>query len=298
MSTTCPSSLQRAKTPNPDVVEQAVSVCRPPDGLSGPVILASPHSGRHYADDLQADVVLPLELLRRSEDAYVDQLIDCAPEFGATTICAEFPRVFVDVNRGPWDLDPRMFADSLPEFVNKRSKRAASGLGVVPRIGANGHALYRRQMRFADARARLTRYYTPYQNAIKDMLTEAQSNYGIAILLDMHSMPHVSAPGVDFVLGDRFGQSCDHRITDVIEGLLRESNFVTVRNTPYAGGHTTEFYGAPQNGIHVIQIEMNRSLYLDEHRVVRSSEWSKFKNKLDIFIKRFCAIEWVDKLPS
>jgi N-formylglutamate amidohydrolase len=279
-------------------VEQAVRVCRPTEGLAGPVIFASPHSGRHYSEDLRADVVLPLELLRRSEDAYVDQLIDCAPGFGAGTVCAEFPRVFVDVNRGPWDLDPRMFADRLPDYVNRRSKRAASGLGVVPRIGANGHALYRRQMRFADARDRLTRYYTPYQDAIQTMLDEAHAKFGIAILLDMHSMPQLSAPGIDFVLGDRFGQSCDHRITDVIEALLRESDFVTVRNTPYAGGHTTEFYGAPENNIHVIQIEMNRSLYLDEQRVFRTANWQGFKNKISLFIKRFCAYEWTNSIPS
>jgi N-formylglutamate amidohydrolase len=230
---------------------------------------------------------MPQPFLRRSEDAYVDYLIENAPDYGAHMIEAQFPRVFVDVNRGPWELDPHMFADRLPAFVDTASSRAAAGLGVVPRVGVDGVQLYRKRFRFSEVRDRITKYYMPYHAALNGLIAQCHDTFGTAIILDMHSMPDKSAPGVDIVLGDRKGTSCHPDIVEQSESILSGLGFVTVRNTPYAGGHTTEHYGRPDLGVHVLQIEISRGLYLDENRVVLSPKASALRRKSHQFINEF-----------
>lgn len=263
-----------------------------------PVIFCSPHSGREYSDGLRSRTSLALEVLRRSEDAYVDELIDCANEFGATTLVSECPRVFVDVNRGPLELDPKMFSDRVPGDAIMQSRRAISGLGVVPRIGADGRQLYSRRMKFREAEALLADFYTPYHQALTKLIDDMKAKFGRVVLIDTHSMPEHSARGADFVLGDRFGASCSPDVTRRVESLLREQGFVTVRNTPYAGGYTTEHYGRPESGVHVLQIEINRGLYLEERRVVRSREFESFSADFRNIIKNITLAEWANLLPS
>ncbi len=231
-------------------------------------------------------------MLRRSEDAYVDQLVECAPEFGASLICAEFPRVFVDVNRGAGEVDPGMFSDRIPITDIQPSRRAVSGLGVIPRIGAEGRPLYRGRMRFAEARDRLDRYYHPYHQALLTEIAGLKALFGHVILADMHSMPASSARGADIVLGDRFGTSCHAAVTDRVESIFRELELVTVRNNPYAGGHTTEHYGRPHEAVHVIQIEINRGLYLDENRVRLTADHAKLTEKLRRFVNALTGTDW------
>ena len=151
--------------------------------------------------------------------------------------------------------------------VRPDSRRTASGLGVIPRISADGRQLYGRKLKFAEAETRLEGCYWPYHHRLAELLAQTRRRFGAAFLLDMHSMPNQSARGADIVLGDRFGQSCSAEIVDIVERQFRAQGFVTVRNTPYAGGHTTETYGRPESGTHVLQIEVNRSLYMDEKRV-------------------------------
>lgn len=280
-----------AKTDGKDI-GGVVRVVRPDRNDARPIILSSPHSGRDYLPQLCAETRLPVEKLRRSEDAYVDLLIEGAPASGASLVCALFPRVFVDVNRAAGELDAAMFRDRPAVRTDPPSRRVASGLGVIPRVGSNGQSLYGRQMSFDDAQARLATFYEPYHRSLAAIIDEIRDRFGFAILLDMHSMPEHSAPGVDFVLGDRFGESCDNRITAMIETRLRELGFVTVRNTPYAGGHTTEHYGKPDLGVHVVQIEINRALYLHESRVSMKPEFAAFRGRLQQFFNHFASQDW------
>ena len=298
MFSASPSSISRHHPEKVATIKSPVTLHKAEFECALPLIFTSPHSGRVYSDELLQRTPLPIDVLRRSEDAYVDQLIDCVPVCGGNLLLAECPRVFVDVNRGPWELDPGMFVDRLPDYVDTSSRRAASGLGVVPRIGADGRPLYTKRLRFEEARNRLSLYYTPYHKALQMLVDEVKARFGIVVLLDMHSMPNKGSKGADFVLGNRYGRSCDGRITDQIETLLTGLGFVTLRNTPYAGGYTTEHYSEPNLGVHVIQIEINRALYMDERRVVLVPKSKKFKDKLQRFISEFSNYDWVSLLTS
>jgi N-formylglutamate amidohydrolase len=273
--------------PVPVPIAEIIRIVRSDETQARPVILSSPHSGRDYRDELCAQTPVPVERLRRSEDAYVDTLIEDAPRAGASLVCALFPRVFVDVNRAADELDPGMYRDRLAGIAHPPTRRVTSGLGVIPRVGAEGQSLYGRRLKADDAQARLATYYHPYHAGLAAEIERLRARFGYVIVLDMHSMPEHSAPGVDFVLGDRFGQSCDGRITSSIEAGLHALGFVTVRNTPYAGGHTTEHYGRPETGVHVIQIEISRALYLHEQRVSLRPEAEALREKLRIFINNF-----------
>lgn len=292
------SSLALDVSAIPKASEGAVELVWPRTEAACPVLVASPHSGRLYEDGFAQDSCLSLDQLRRSEDAYVDELIASAPDAGATLVRALFPRVFVDPNRGPWELDPAMFADRLPPQASEVSRRAASGLGVIPRIGVEGRPLYRRRLRYEEAESRLQRFYAPYHDALQQAITALKARFGFAIVLDMHSMPDLSAKGVDVVLGDRFGTSCHAGLSDRVEAELTQLGFVTVRNIPYAGGYTTEHYGQPRDGVHVLQIEINRSLYMDERRVMKTDRFPSFETRMSQFINRLCCIDWAAQLQA
>ncbi len=237
-----------------------------PERRTSAFVFASPHSGRNYAPDALARTQLPLSVLRQSEDAYVDQLLASAPGHGAPLVEALFPRVFVDVNRAEWELDPEMF-DPAPSAQRPLSARAAAGLGVIPRAAADGRPLYAGRLALGEAEARLATCYRPYHGALQAELAAARAAFGEAFLIDCHSMPAASARGADIVLGDRYGASCSRAFIAAAESQFRALGFTVVRNRPYAGGHTTENYGRPARGIHAVQIEINRALYLDERTV-------------------------------
>lgn len=279
----------------PGRVDEVVVVGRPEPHLACPVLLASPHSGRHYDPELCLSTRLPIAILRRSEDAYVDQLVACAPDHGATLVCAQFPRVFVDVNRGPGELDPGMFSDRVPAAALQPSRRAASGLGVIPRTGAEGRSIYQRKLRYEEARARLERFYHPYHTALQAEISDLKSRFGMVVMADMHSMPALSGRGADIVLGDRYGTSCSQAVTDKVEAIFQKLGLVTVRNNPYAGGFTTEHYGRPLDGVNVIQIEISRGLYMNETRVTLSPDHVNFMTKMRHFISALTQIDWASQ---
>lgn len=237
-----------------------------PESRTSAFVFASPHSGRDYTPEALARAQLPLGVLRQSEDAYVDQLFASAPGHGAPLVAALFPRVFVDVNRAEWELDPEMF-DPVPVSTHAVSARAAAGLGVIPRAAADGRPLYAGRLALGEAETRLARCYRPYHGALKAELAAAKTAFGEAFLIDCHSMPAASARGADIVLGDRYGAACSRAFIAAAEAQFRALGFTVVRNRPYAGGYTTENYGRPARGVHAIQIEINRALYLDERNV-------------------------------
>ena len=207
---------------------------------------------------------------------------------GIPTIAALFPRAYIDANREPWELDPSMFQDELPEWVNKDSSRVAAGLGTIPRIVADGHPIYRDKLTFAEARRRVETYYEPYHRALEELVAETVGRFGFCILLDAHSMPSANvskAPGgrrrrVDFVLGDRQGTSCHAAVTDVAETAIRRHGYSTARNAPYAGGFTTAHYGRPARNRHCLQVEINRDLYMDERTFVAKPSLARLKDEM------------------
>ena len=239
-----------------------------------PLVVASPHSGRIYPEDLLAASRLDPLALRKSEDCFIQDIFADAPNLGAPLIHALFPRAYVDPNREPYELDPMMFEDELPDYVNRTSPRVAVGLGTIARVVADGEDIYRRKLRFAEAERRIDRFYRPYHAALEQLIAGTVERFGGCLLLDAHSMPSISARGemprrrVDIVLGDRVGTSCHARVTRAAEALLQGQGYNVARNVPYAGGFTTRHYGRPGRGRHCLQIEINRSLYVDERSLV------------------------------
>lgn len=250
-----------------------------PETQTLPLVFASPHSGRNYPPDFVAASRLDRVSLRRSEDGFVDEIFGAAPEMGAPLLRANFPRAYVDANREPFELDPRMFVDPLPAYANTRSPRVAAGLGTIARVVANGADIYRDKLAFSEALRRIRKYYWPYHAALRELLEETTARFGGAILIDCHSMPSIGGPmdrdaghrRVDFVLGDCHGTACSAEVTATAERTLAEMGYHVTRNTPYSGGFVTRHYGRPENRVHALQIEVNRALYMDECRVSRGS---------------------------
>ena len=234
-----------------------------------PLILASPHSGSNYPAEFVAASRLDPLALRRSEDCFVDELFGAAPSLGAPLLSARFPRAYLDVNREAYELDPTMFSDALPEFVNAGSPRVRMGLGTIARIVANGEEIYSGKLYFADARRRIEGLYHPYHEALSRLVDETEALFGGYLLIDCHSMPSAAGVGcrpngADIVLGDCHGAACAPAILEAARHFLAERGFAVTINAPYAGGFTTDHYGDPRRRRHALQIEINRALYMDE----------------------------------
>ena len=240
-----------------------------PASPRGPLVFNSPHSGSIYPHEFLLSSRLDLATLRRSEDSFVDQLMKGVVARGYPLMRAHFPRCFVDLNREPYELDPRMFDGRLPSFANTRSMRVAGGLGTVARVVGDTQEIYGQRLSVDDALTRIETLYKPYHRALRHLFSRVHRAYGIAILIDCHSMPSGMSgsedrPRADIVIGDRYGTSCAPILTDVIETTLRHLGYAVNRNKPYAGGFITEHYGNPSVGLHTVQLELNRALYMDE----------------------------------
>ena len=249
-----------------------------------PLVVASPHSGAEYPEEFLAAARLDPLTLRRSEDSFVDELFGAAPECGAPLIAARFPRAYLDVNREAWELDPAMFSDMLPSFVNVRSPRVRMGLGTIARVVASGEEIYAKKLRFAEARRRVDALYQPYHHALRRLVDETEAAFGGYLLLDCHSMPSAaSAVGgqeADIVLGDCHGASCAPHVVEAARSFLARHDFAVALNAPYAGGFTTGHYGNPRRNRHALQIELNRSLYMDEKSIRRKPGFDRLKAQM------------------
>lgn len=266
-----------------------------PAQQSVPLIFASPHSGRAYPASFIAAARLGPLALRRSEDGFVDELFAAAPDHGAPLLAATFPRVFCDVNREPWELDPGMFDGPLPAWVNSASPRVGAGLGTIARVVATGEAVYRRKLTFAEAEDRIRRFWQPYHAALAALIAETRDEFGACLLIDCHSMPtHPAQAGnpPDFVLGDAHGTACAPRATRLVEEALTGMGYRVRRNDPYAGGYVTRHYGRPREGVHALQIEIARPLYMDEARIERLPRMASIRRDLTRLIGTLVATDW------
>lgn len=259
------------------------------------VVFASPHSGRDYPKSLLARTGLDARLIRSSEDAFVDQLFAAAPEHGAPLLAARVPRAWVDLNRAADELDP-----ALVEGVVRRAHnpRVASGLGVIPRVVAGGRAIYSGKIGLEEARERLDTGWIPYHAALQLLLAESLEQFGESILIDCHSMPHEAIelagtrgrPRPHVVLGDRYGAAAAPRVMARIEAAFTAAGLRVARNTPFAGAYVTQTYGRPSRRQHAVQIEIDRSLYMDEARIEPHSGFEAFRARLSGVIAEIAAI--------
>ena len=250
-----------------------------PARQSLPVVVASPHSGRIYSRTFLAQTALPRRRLRSSEDCFVDEIFATTPDLGAPLLLALFPRVFIDVNRDPYELDPAMYDGPLPSYVTTRNARIAAGLGTIARVVSDSEPIYHDKLSFADVEERVTTCYSPYHQALSALIEETRARFGYCVLLDCHSMPSEAAMQhdratdrthmLDIVLGDCHATACHPAITAEAETRLTAMGYSVQRNKPYAGGFVTRHYGRPEEKVHALQIELNRGLYMDETRIRR-----------------------------
>ncbi|WP_237214703.1 N-formylglutamate amidohydrolase [Falsiroseomonas oryziterrae] len=260
-----------------------------------PLVFASPHSGSHYSADFLAEARLDPVALRRSEDSFVDELFAAAPAMGAPLLAATFPRVFCDANREPWELDPAMFDGPLPAWVNTASPRVGAGLGTIARVVATGEPVYRHKLAFADAEARVRDYWQPYHAALSALIEETRAAFGACLLVDCHSMPThpvQGSPPADIVLGDAHGTSCAPRATRLVEETLSAMGYRVRRNDPYAGGYVTRHYGVPREGVHALQVEIARRLYMDEARVARGAGLGRMQRDVGRLLDVLAETDW------
>ncbi len=253
-----------------------------PARQAAPLVFASPHSGRNYpADFIEAARLGPLAL-RRSEDTFVEELFERVPAIGAPLLRATFPRAYCDANREAWELDPAMFADPLPPWVNTTSARVVAGLGTIARVVATGEGIYREKLAFRDAEARVRSCWMPYHDMLATLIAETRELFGACLLIDCHSMPMHASRGTppDIVLGDAYGTACDAQVTRLAEQVLSDFGYQVRRNDPYAGGYVTRHYGRPREGVHALQIEVARRLYMDEASYRRTSGFGQVRQHM------------------
>jgi N-formylglutamate deformylase len=263
-----------------------------PERQTAPFIFASPHSGRLYPASFARQSRLDPVTLRKSEDAFVDELFGAVPALGAPLIAARFPRAFVDANRAPGEIDPAMFDAPLASVIGARTPRVAAGLGVIPRIVRDGVEIYRTRLPVHEAQFRLESFYRPYHAALAKLVSETRALFGIAIVIDCHSMPPPSR-GADVVIGDCYGEAAAAELIVAAQRSLAEMGFSVTRNAPYAGGYTTNLYGKPESGVHALQIEISRALYLDETRMEKTAGFGECRERLARFAARLMAGSWM-----
>lgn len=293
---TRPSPSQSASA----LVDNPFRIVRPPR-QTAPLLISSPHSGRAYPPDFVAASRLDFHTLRRSEDCFVDDLLLGAVDHGIPLLHADFPRAYCDANREQWELDPAMFADKLPPWCNTRTARVAAGFGTIARLVSSGQPIYGNKLLFAEAEARVRSCWQPYHLALSTLIDETRQTFERCILLDFHSMPtdetrpSATRPEPHFILGDAHGTSCDPIMPQAAQRFLERKGYQVRRNDPYAGGYVTRHYGKPGQGVHTLQIEISRSLYMDQKLYQRLPVFDLIRSLMAELVQ--CLIDASASLP-
>lgn len=273
-----------------------------PRRLMAPLVFNSAHSGRNYPERFLRMTRLDHLSIRQSEDAYVDELFSRAPHLGAPLLRAHFPRAYLDINREPWELDPAMFAEPLSERFNTASPRVAAGLGTLARVVAENKPIYRERLTLADARMRIEGIYQPYHATLQKLLSESLGVFGVAVLVDCHSMPRLARSGErlapDIVLGDRYGTSCATALVDLAEITFAGAGLRVARNRPYAGGFCTRSYGRPQHGVHALQVEVSRHLYMNEVTLEKNEGFAAMRQLIERLLVALVGLDPAMLVPA
>ena len=252
-----------------------------------PLVVDSPHSGSIYPADFR--FAAPLALLRRAEDAFVDELFAGAPLHGAALLAALFPRSYIDANRHEAEIDLALLAESWPHPV-RATRRSARGRGLVRRLVGPDLAVYDRRLGAAEVQARIARYHRPYHAELQELLDRAHRRFGAVWHLNCHSMRATGwargrgSPRDDFVLGDRHGAACEPDFTDLVRRLLVGLGYSVGLNRPFKGAELVRRHGRPAAGRHSLQIEINRRLYLDQGRIEKTAGFDRLKADIDRLI--------------
>jgi N-formylglutamate amidohydrolase len=256
------------------------------------VFFASPHSGRTYPRALLGRTILSEKQIRSSEDAFVDQFLLCAPNLGAAALLAEVPRAYIDFNRAANEMDPALIAGVEGHPVNARVR---AGLGIIPRVVAGARAIYQGKLSQAEANRRIEDHWRPWHAALESLMAQMQSEFGRAILVDMHSMPSEALERgpmrPDIVLGDRFGASSAPEVTDMIEAAFEAEGLRVARNKPFAGAYIAQAHGHPTAGRHVVQVEIDRGLYMDEANIRPRDDFEVFAGLIERAMTRIVGAE-------
>ncbi|ANP87172.1 N-formylglutamate amidohydrolase [Rhizobium leguminosarum] len=285
----------------PEIREYELFEVHEPVSQTIPFVYNSPHSGRIYPPDFIAQSRLEGIAIRRSEDHYVDELFGSAVALGAPLLAANFPRAYLDVNREPYELDPRMFDGLLPPYANVNSLRVAGGLGTIPRIVAENMEIYARRLPVQEGLDRVEAVYKPYHAALRRLIARTHVQFGFGVLIDCHSMPgNVRVAGStarpDFIIGDRYGTSASAELSRAAIAILEEMGFAAIRNKPYAGGFITEHYGRPSRGLHALQIEVNRAIYVDELTLEKREDFTAVADAVADFMQQMA--DYVEKFAG
>lgn len=268
-----------------------VLVRQDPAGKQVPVVFDSPHSGTSYPVDFQ--FICPLGLLRQAEDTYVDELFTAAPEMGATLLCALFPRSYIDVNRAFDDIDPGILSGPWPGPLNPTEK-SVLGMGLVRTLCRPGMPLYDGRLSPAQVLERIERYWRPYHEQLAQAMDRMHRRFGAVWHVNCHSMPSIAVgtdgyeTPVDFVLGDRDGTTCDPAFTRMVADTLRGMGYRVRINDPYKGVELVRRYSSPQRGLHSLQLEIDRQLYMNEETLERHPGFEPLKRDLDRLIATIC----------
>uniref|UniRef100_UPI003F2188A3 N-formylglutamate amidohydrolase n=1 Tax=Rhizobium sp. F40D2 TaxID=3453141 RepID=UPI003F2188A3 len=285
----------------PEIREYELFEVHEPVSQTIPFVYNSPHSGRIYPPEFIAQSRLEGIAIRRSEDHYVDELFGSAVALGAPLLAANFPRAYLDVNREPYELDPRMFDGLLPPYVNVNSLRVAGGLGTIPRIVAENMEIYARRLPVQEGLDRVEAVYKPYHATLRRLIARTHVQFGFGVLIDCHSMPgNVRVAGCsarpDFIIGDRYGTSASAELSRAAIAILEEMGFAAIRNKPYAGGFITEHYGRPSRGLHALQIEVNRAIYVDEVTLEKRADFAAVADAVTGFMQQMA--DYVEKFAG
>ncbi|WP_072640571.1 N-formylglutamate amidohydrolase [Rhizobium leguminosarum] len=285
----------------PEIREYELFEVHEPVSQTIPFVYNSPHSGRIYPPEFIAQSRLEGIAIRRSEDHYVDELFGSAVSLGAPLLAANFPRAYLDVNREPYELDPRMFDGLLPPYANVNSLRVAGGLGTIPRIVAENMEIYARRLPVQEGLDRVEAVYKPYHAALRRLIARTHVQFGFGVLIDCHSMPgNVRVAGStarpDFIIGDRYGTSASAELSRAAIAILEEMGFAALRNKPYAGGFITEHYGRPSRGLHALQIEVNRAIYVDELTLEKRDDFAAVADAVADFMQQMA--DYVEKFAG
>lgn len=257
-----------------------------PPGTPLPLVFDLPHSGCDYPGDFGA--ALPHAMLRRGEDAYVDELLDGVSQRGVTVLRALFPRTYVDPNRDEADIDTTLIDGKWPHALNPGAKTEL-GIGLIRRVIVPGAPIYDRKLSVNEVRHRIECYYRPYRNTLSELLEQRRQEHGHVLHIDWHSMKSVGnrntpdGDGVrrpDFVLGDLHGEACDAQTTRHVADCLRDLGYTVAINDPYAGGDILRSHGRPADGAHSLQIEINRGIYMNEDTGTKTTAFAHLSEHL------------------